>query len=291
MDIFSQRYGIFLKQKRRSKAYIPKFFFIDNEHSICYSPSQAFFERCIKSSDSLNDMIKKVSSLKKLSIKNAKIGQMKIFATVESIPVAFKNCFEVFLSPQENQRMSQLIFFSYQDDDIAILHDFLRNYDEIVDNLRKSKVNTLNPVRKAYPLMEYVTIESTQSDQGGNGSNETGKNPGILLRILENYKRSLKLKSAIDRTKDFDFLTKDLRGDAKGHVQDEQQLVQIENGNTYSGRLLDGRPYGQGTEFTPDGTSYIGEFRNGKWHGVGYLVDGNLDITYGEFIYGRPVGI
>ena len=55
--------------------------------------------------------------------------------------------------------------------------------------------------------------------------------------------------------------------------------------------MLNGLAHGQCTEFIPDGTSYVGDFRNGKWHGIGYIVDSNLDITYGEFIYGRPVGI
>ena len=288
MDLFSQRYGIFLKQKRRSKAYVPKFFFIDNDYNVRYSSSQAFFERSIKSSDTFNDVVSKLSVLKKLSIRNAKIGQMKIFATVESIPIAFKNCFEIFPQNQDNKHLRQLIFFSYQDDDIAILHDFLKNYDEIVSSLHKTKQTIRNPAKKSFPPIEYVNPENTGGEDGPGG--EAGKTPEILLKILENYKQNLKQKSTVDRTRDFEFLTKDLRGEST-EEENEQQLKQLENGNTYSGKLLNGLPHGQGTEFIPDGTSYVGEFRNGRWHGVGYIVDSNLDITYGEFIYGRPVGI
>lgn len=285
MEVFSQRYGIFLKQKKRSKAYVPKFFFIDNESNICYCSSQAFFERVIKSSDNINDVLLRVSSLKKLSFKTAKIGQMKIFATVESIPIAYKNCFELFPSSHETR---PLIFFSYQDDDIPVLHDFLKNYDEIVSAQLKTKSIIRNPAKKPYPFIEYVTIDPSGGEHGGKG--EAGKSPSILLTTLETYKQNLSKQESVDKSKEFEYVTRDLRS-KEDDKEDEQQLVQLENGNSYSGKLKNGLPHGSGTEFIPDGTSYVGDFRNGKWHGSGYMVDSNLDMTYGEFINGRPVGI
>eukprot|EP00357_Protocruzia_adherens_P013500 CAMPEP_0115000018 /NCGR_PEP_ID=MMETSP0216-20121206/16499_1 /TAXON_ID=223996 /ORGANISM="Protocruzia adherens, Strain Boccale" /LENGTH=237 /DNA_ID=CAMNT_0002365019 /DNA_START=67 /DNA_END=780 /DNA_ORIENTATION=+ len=69
------------------------------------------------------------------------------------------------------------------------------------------------------------------------------------------------------------------------------EQLDLPNGNTYSGNLLNGQPYGTGMEFKPDGTYYKGEFRNGKWHGQGYLANSNLDGLYGEFIDGKTVGI
>jgi len=55
--------------------------------------------------------------------------------------------------------------------------------------------------------------------------------------------------------------------------------------------LRDGKPFGQGSEYIKDGTSYVGEFRNGIWHGRGYMVTTNLDMTEAEFMSGAPVGI
>jgi len=40
-----------------------------------------------------------------------------------------------------------------------------------------------------------------------------------------------------------------------------------------------------------DGSSYVGSFKDGYWHGLGYLVDSENYICYGEFIKGRIVGI
>jgi len=91
---------------------------------------------------------------------------------------------------------------------------------------------------------------------------------------------------------DSDYLTliEDLQ--ANKNVQlEEHQLSKLENGSSYSGKMRNGKPYGQGTEFLKEGISYVGEFRNGRRHGVGYIVNSNLDMTYAEFINGRPVGI
>lgn len=50
-------------------------------------------------------------------------------------------------------------------------------------------------------------------------------------------------------------------------------------------------PDGYGKEFLEDGSSYVGNFKEGLWHGLGYLVDSENSICYGEFIKGRIVGI
>lgn len=39
-----------------------------------------------------------------------------------------------------------------------------------------------------------------------------------------------------------------------------------------------------------NGVSYVGEFRNGKKHGVGYIVDTEL-MCYVEYINGKVAGI
>jgi len=45
-------------------------------------------------------------------------------------------------------------------------------------------------------------------------------------------------------------------------------------------------PHGRGQFQSTDGTAYIGEFRNGERHGVGYIVDSNLDTFHVEYING-----
>ena len=50
-------------------------------------------------------------------------------------------------------------------------------------------------------------------------------------------------------------------------------------------------PHGDGKEFMIDGLSYIGAFKDGYWHGYGYLIDSENYLCYGEFYEGRVVGI
>lgn len=68
-------------------------------------------------------------------------------------------------------------------------------------------------------------------------------------------------------------------------------LVKLSNGSLYSGNISEGRPNGNGKEFLSDGSSYVGEFKKGYWHGSGYIVDNLNYICYGEFFEDRLVGI
>lgn len=68
------------------------------------------------------------------------------------------------------------------------------------------------------------------------------------------------------------------------------ETITLKNGSTYSGEIVNGLPNGKGVEFRSDKISYKGDFKNGKWHGVGYIVDSNLDVCEGEFMDGEPVG-
>ena len=69
------------------------------------------------------------------------------------------------------------------------------------------------------------------------------------------------------------------------------KLVRLNNGSFYAGNIKNNRPDGEGKEFMEDGISYVGNFKDGYWSGVGYLVDSENYICYGEFLEGRVVGI
>ena len=57
----------------------------------------------------------------------------------------------------------------------------------------------------------------------------------------------------------------------------------FEDGSTYVGEFRDGKLHGQGTYTFPSGTEYVGEFKDGKFHGQGTYtyVDGGRYV--GEF--------
>ena len=54
----------------------------------------------------------------------------------------------------------------------------------------------------------------------------------------------------------------------------------------YQGQVKDGKPNGLGVLIYPDGSKYIGEFKNGKWNGTEYDRDGTI---LSKIVYGRRI--
>ena len=64
------------------------------------------------------------------------------------------------------------------------------------------------------------------------------------------------------------------------------------NGTTYVGNFVNGKMHGKGTFTYSDGATYVGEFKNGKEHGVGTFRCWQHGSKYeGEFKYGKKHGI
>ncbi len=291
MQYIAQRIGIFVKQKKRSKGFKTRFFVLDNQHNLLFTSNQAFIEKVIKTSDTVSEIIYKCSSKKKISIKKAKVGPLRLFYTIDQIPLANKNCFELLLENPKDNSSTSLIIFSFQDEQIFYLHDFLKNYDSYVEKTERM-TQQMNPIKKIHAA--YVEEEKDAAIKTDNSS-QVSKDEEELR---EKFKILAKIISDLDNEKEINKNKKDdnhdpfedLKPSASAKVE-EIELLQLDNGNSFSGKMRNGKPHGQGTEFLKDGTSYVGEFRNGKWHGLGYMVNSNLDMTYAEFINGRPVGI
>tara|TARA_B110000116_G_scaffold213611_1_gene189883 strand:- start:48 stop:425 length:378 start_codon:yes stop_codon:yes gene_type:complete len=54
----------------------------------------------------------------------------------------------------------------------------------------------------------------------------------------------------------------------------------------YQGQVKDGKPNGLGVLIYPDGSKYVGEFKNGKWNGTEYDRDGTI---LSKIVYGRRI--
>ncbi len=292
MQFIAQRIGIFVKQRKKSKGlFKTRFFVLDNNHNLVYSSNQASIEKVIKSSDTISEIIYKCSSRKKINIKKAKVGPLKSFYTIDQIPIANKNCFELLLDNPKDLTPVSLIIFSFQDEQIFYLHDFIKNYDSYIDKFEKSGFQQVNIVKKIHSA--YVEeekdggLKTDISSQPSKDEDDIREKFKILSKIISDLDQNEMETEKVETLEVFEDL-KALPNEVK---VEEIELLQLNNGNSFSGKMRNGKPHGQGTEFLQDGTSYVGEFRNGKWHGLGYMVNSNLDMTYAEFINGRPVGI
>lgn len=294
MQSIAQRIGIFVKQKKKSKAYKTRFFIVDNQHNLLYTSNQAFIEKIVKSSETISEILYKCSSKKKISIKKAKVGPFRQFLTIDQIPLANKNCFELLIENPKDNAQTSLIVFSFQDEQIFYLHDFLKNYESYVEKAEKGAFQQMNPIRKIYnsPAEEEKDggLKTENSSQPSKDEEDLREKFKILSKIIGDIDKE-NSEHGGDQKIQTDGIFEDLIATPNEAKNNEIELLQLDNGNSFSGRMRNGRPHGQGTEFLKDGTSYVGEFRNGRWHGLGYMVNSNLDMTYAEFINGRPVGI
>ena len=58
------------------------------------------------------------------------------------------------------------------------------------------------------------------------------------------------------------------------------------DGSTYVGVWQNGRYHGHGTKTYPSGTEYIGEWKKGsKWEGTQYDEEGDVTATYSEGVW------
>lgn len=80
-------------------------------------------------------------------------------------------------------------------------------------------------------------------------------------------------------------------------TKDVKEIKNVENGqrmseNQYEGEKVEGIAEGEGKQILiGEGITYSGRFRKGKKHGVGYLVNGNLDTLECEFLDDELAGI
>ena len=61
----------------------------------------------------------------------------------------------------------------------------------------------------------------------------------------------------------------------------------LPDGHKYVGEFKDGEFHGQGTYTYPNGSKYVGEYKDGKrWKGTEYDKNGNIFLKYCEWKIG-----
>ena len=69
-----------------------------------------------------------------------------------------------------------------------------------------------------------------------------------------------------------------------------EQGITLENGDRYTGQLIDGIPQGDGQLIYKDGSVYTGQFENGKPNGSGFFASAIGDVLEGHFRDSSPDG-
>ena len=70
-----------------------------------------------------------------------------------------------------------------------------------------------------------------------------------------------------------------LKSKQRDKIKSTDQIV-LEDGSTYQGKILDGKPHGFGKKRTYDGQLYIGDFHQGNENGYGTLFSKKGTISY-----------
>jgi len=294
MNFICERVGFFLKQGSSAHDIKIHYFFVDDDFGFFYTRNLAFLERIFRESDSIPELIEQLSrkNLKRLKFNNSKISSLKTFPVLEYIPFPNRNCFELTISAK---KYKSILIFAIFDDNVPLLYDFLKNYSGYLKKLTR---NTTGPelavniessgfqTNKSTNFKRYSPSKVASASEKTQEIMEYSEKFQLFMNLVEEIK-SHKPKNEELKNEEVKIPEK---GEKRPSLNEESQVLTLENGDTYSGQVVNGKPHGQGTEFREDGLSYKGEFRNGKWHGAGYLVNSNLDLCFAEFIDGEPVG-
>lgn len=236
--------------------------------------------------ESANKHLSKVRFIDKLTLTN-----IADFAQPETLPFFNSKYFTVSLKTVNNKQIDSslaelgkdqtFMIFALDDELIISLHAFFTGYHEFWKN-EKKRTDFLNFQLELYNQEEPLNSIETLT----------------YKKHLDNYKTKMKLiikKMEQDEKEIREGIEIPVREVSESFenetVDQNSRLVRLNNKSQYIGGLKNNRPDGQGKEFLPDGSSYVGEFRNGYWHGSGYLVDSENYICYGEFYEGRVIGI
>lgn len=181
------------------------------------------------------------------------------------------------------EKVLNLNVFSFDDESLILLHMFANRYSEVftdpsaVEEFIQSKLIVKSNDEELMTLRRFH--KDTNLPQYKLKHN-------ILIETLDTDIYEIKNKVSMTPRRVLQSDSSDSK-DEKGI----EKIVKLSNGSLYTGQILDGYPHGTGKEFMAKGTSYVGQFKMGLWHGHGYLVDRDNHSFDADFFEGRLMGI
>jgi len=165
-----------------------------------------------------------------------------------------------------------------------------------IDNLNSKLNSDLNHKEEVKYMDDYNSYNSINGNIMNNNNSEAEEIKNKIYKFSMEEKKRVenildKLNGRFVNQMDWDKPSIKLINPSSSEYDYEETWAQMENGSDYSGHVVNLMPNGEGKEYRKDGIFYTGEFKNGKWHGIGVITDVNLDTFQGEFVNGCICGI
>jgi hypothetical protein len=258
MNIVSDRIGIILKYGKYLGSLTKRFFYIDNQGNLYYTENENNIQKLLQETDFDDEKF-----VKQISINNKKVN-LKGSTYISPIKIYTLNPFQGRSFFEVSTDSRPLIIFSYKEEDIASLREYIttltenvieKEYDLVSDDISSRKLSVANDIK----FMDNL-IDKKLKNKFVNQTNWQMK----YIRVIS---------------------------PTSFEEEYEETWIELDNGSNYSGPVRHGMPHGIGKEYRPDGVLYTGSFFEGKWHGFGTLTLVTLDTYSGEFINGCICGI
>jgi hypothetical protein len=269
--------------------------------------------------------------LKKIKISEIKVSEVKKYAQPEILSFLNKIYIDVAISMSSDladnstltgakgEEVMKFMFFTFKDHHLPVLQRFLSTYDKHTAlPQRKDEENEPLDWEVAHPKVanKQQQLEKALQDKLDGLAEQLSHVKEIEEAIAEteNKKAGLTLlTSSGDKDSTIEqkpIHTEDSTGklddganegtptedhqslaDSTGIVKTESSNLSSPTSANYSGPMIGGKAEGKGKEHINDDISYVGDYRAGKRHGIGYFVLANQGICYVESINGKISGI
>lgn len=269
--------------------------------------------------------------LKKIKVSEIKVSEVKKYTQPEILSFLNKTYIDVTvamssdladnstLTGAKGEEAKKFMFFSFKDHHLPIMQRFLASYDKTVTSpqCQQEEVEALEwdqPNLK--DTSKQQQMEKALQDKLSSLAEQLSHVKEIEDAIvqLESKKSAAALEKVSSETegvsqpKDVpvddstatpqqstdetpqtnDSLT---LADSAEKVNTEHNSVSSPIVSNYSGPTVEGKPEGKGKEHINDEISYVGDYKAGKRHGIGYFVLANQGMCYVESINGKISGI
>jgi hypothetical protein len=269
--------------------------------------------------------------LKRIKISEVKASEVKKYTQPEILSFLNKVYIDVSVSMNSDladnstltgakgEDVKKFLFFTFKDHHLPALQKFLSTYEKTItlpstkeeeveviewEEVNQKEVNRKQQLEKslqdkleslAEQLSHVKEIEDALSNMEINKKDLGLKKPTAVVEegMTKDGDHNGAQESPvhIETTEGLVHDSKAAQIDSTGVSPTESTTHNSPGRANYSGPLVGGKAEGKGKEHINDKISYVGDYKEGNRHGVGYFVLANQGMCYVESINGRIAGI